>query len=166
VKDFPDLLVEHDPGDRELARVLAEVFAVAPDTVHIIDGIEHPLGPIRPDATLLVERRQVRGEAALHLQISLLHPDAERMVQTRSATLQMLKQLANRLGGTVITDDEGLDPSAFLAVRPEGEVEAVALDIDRLDEQRYVSVVSVEQRRTLDGGTVAARGRAPGVREP
>jgi len=164
--DFPDLLLERDPGDRELTRMLAEAFAVTPETVQIIDGIEHLHGSVRPETTLLVERRHVRGEAALHLQFALLHPDSERAVQARGA-VGVIQQLAKQLGATIITDDGGLDPSGYLIVRPDGMVEPTVLDDDRFDEDRYVSLMASKSLPSLEGGDMKqAQPVAPVVHKP
>lgn len=91
---------------------------------------------------MLVERRPLEGAFKLHLSVSLRHPGLERGVESRQATLATLQRLAARLDCALIVSDESLDPSAWLLIRGSGAIEAVTLDVERLDEDGFVSLLA------------------------
>jgi hypothetical protein len=144
-----DVLLENETNDAAIEHALAGVLDVPPDSVHVLDRLE-PGSVVAEGATALVERRPVRGDAALRLTVILQDDGLIARTAPRRVELGLLKGLAARLRTAVLTDDGALDPSGFLRLHPDGTVEAVVLDDARLDEEGYVSTRSERQPRAKE----------------
>jgi hypothetical protein len=139
---WEDVLVECPVVDTALATSLADVFAIEPKEVLIADPADDALPLLDDGVRVLVERRRLAGDFQLHLSLFLRDADLERAVDGRAATLAALQRLAARLGCAVLTGDESLDPSAWLLVRGSGPIDAVRLDVGRLDNDGFVALLT------------------------
>ncbi len=157
-----DVLIENDANDAAIEQALAGILDVPPGTVHVLDRLE-PGAVAAAGTTALVERRPVRGDAALRLTVILQDDGLIARTAPRRVELGLLKALAARLHTAVLTDDGALDPSGFLRFHPDGTVEAVILDDARLDEDGYVSARSDRQPRAKEQPALPA---TPTVRVP
>lgn len=139
---WEDVLIKCRAADDAIAESVADVFAIDPASVLIVDAVEDALGLVHDSVLVLVERKPLAGASRLHLSLALRHADLECRVQSRTATLAALQRLAARLDCAVITGDESLDPSAWLLIRGSGSVTPVTLDVERLDDDGFVSVLA------------------------
>lgn len=144
-----DVFLEAATPDAIIARRLGAVLGVSPGSIHVIDQIEPTLDP-PTGATALVERSVVRGDARRHLTVYLQDEGLTVRARSRSTTLRLLRDLARRLGTSIFVGDGELDPSGFLRIRPDGAVEAVAVDDERLDKAGFFSVLSSKRLEDED----------------
>ncbi len=153
---WQDVLVQCPAPDSVLAGAVADVFAIDPGVVLVVDDVTG-LDRIDDGVLVLVERRLLEGVFRLYATLTLRDARLERDVQSREATFAALQRLAARLDCAVLTDDESLDPSAYLLIRGSGTIEPVTLDDDRLDNEGFVSVLTSgadEHGLTGDGSSV------------
>lgn len=159
-----DVLIETEANDAAIEQALAGVLDVLPGSVQVLDRLEPGLAVVE-GTTALVERRPVRGDAALRLTVILQDDGLIARTAPRRVEMRLLKELVARLGTAQLTDDGALDPSGFLRFHPDGTVEAMSLDDARLDEDGYVSVRSDRQPRAK-GRPAPAPHATPTVRVP
>ena len=145
---WKDVLVQCHVADSTLARPVADTFAIDPQAVLIVDATEDILAMQRDDALVVVERRPLEGACKLVLSLFLRDVMLERDVDSRSATLEALGRLADRLGCTVLTGDESVDPTAWLVIRSSGAMEPVTLDVERLDRDGFVAAPTPRSSRS------------------
>jgi hypothetical protein len=136
-----DLFLEAETPDAQIAQGLGAALGVSPQSVHIIDRIEPDLD-VPAGTTALVERSAIRGDAHRHLTLYLQDEGLIGRTKTRPETIRLLRDLAQRLGTSIFVGDGELDPSGFLRIRPDGAVEAVAVDDEQLDAAGFFSVLS------------------------
>ena len=140
-----DVLVEQRVDDVDVARSFAAIFGVAPSDVVVSDLPVAP-GTDTEGRRILVERRRLHGDAALHLCVFLIDRWDDPDLAARE--MELLRGLAAFLKSPILSDD-GVDPSRFLRILPSSDVQPVLIDDARLDEEGYVAVLgpaSVESR--------------------
>ncbi len=140
------LLLEQARQDGALAVALAAVFDTSVDRVRIVDDAIDELDSASSGTAVIAERRPLRGGAHLAADVYLVDTSVERRA-ARSPDIEMVRQLAQHLDTAILTDDDGLDPSSFRRVAPDGSVEPVHLDDERLDEG-VVAVTSPDASRS------------------
>lgn len=138
-----DVFTEAAPDDAMIEHELAAILGVSPESVHVIDQIEPNLD-VPTGVAALVERSALRGDARRQLTVYLQDEGLIASTATRSVTIRLLRDLAQRLGTPVFVGDGELDPSGFLRIRADGSIEAVTVNNERLDEEDFFSVVSNE----------------------
>jgi hypothetical protein len=136
-----DILVERPVPDERLTCAFADAFGIASSAVVVIDDFLTTPTADTVGRNLVIERRRVRGDAALDLCVFDLGLDHESVVVRE---MDILTALAARLGSAVITDAADIDPSRFLRISESGEVQPVLIDDARLDAEGYVAVSTPE----------------------
>ena len=127
------LLIEQTRHDGALGEALAAVFDTSVDRVRIENDVIGEQGSLSDDIAILVERRPLSGSASLAVDVYLADAILERRA-TSVQDVELVRELAQHLDTAILTDDDDLDPSGFQRVRPNGLVEPVHLDDERLDE--------------------------------
>lgn len=130
--------VEHDA----LRLAVAEVFALDPSRIEIVDYPQRPTGPIPPEPRILLERVDHEGPFPLHLNIFLAGDALELPVADLAGTLVHARALASRLGTVMLFGTGPIGYEEQIRVMPDGTVDIVQLDGDELDEDRIVIIGS------------------------
>lgn len=156
-----DVLVEQDlTDDAAIEDALAAVLEVAPKSVRVIDEITPSLA-VSAGTMALVERRHLSGDARLQLTVYLQDTELIARTSSRRVTLMLLKELAARLETSLFVGDGGPDPTGFLLIRPNGQLEPIALDIN--EDREWVSALP-NQDDTGDDRRSLQSPRSPAVR--
>lgn len=135
------LLVEKPVRDTEIVGALASVFGTLVERVRVLDDVMVAATSETTGATILVERRPMRGGASLALDVYLLDDAIEQGV-TVIGDIALVRGLAGHLNTPIFMDDDDLDPSSYRRVGPDGSVEPVRLDDERLEEGSVVVIQS------------------------
>jgi hypothetical protein len=136
-----DVFIEGAPADDLIEQALAAILGVSPDSVRLLEQIEPSL-EVPTGTVALVECSAVRGDAHRHLTVYLQDERLIARTATRLTTIRLLRDLARRLESPVFVGDGELDPSGFLRIRPDGSIETVTVDDERLDEAGIFTVLT------------------------
>jgi hypothetical protein len=133
-----DRWISHDC----LRAAFAEAFAIDPSNIAITDYPELWTGPIPPEPRLHLGRVRQEGPFPLQLSVAVVGAEIERPVADLAGTLMRARELAKRLGATMLFGTGPIGYEEQIRVAPDGTVDIVQLDGDELDEERYVIVGS------------------------
>jgi hypothetical protein len=133
-----NLLIEREVADADLAAAMADIFGMEPASVLVVDDFMATPHAETDGRAILVDRRHVRGDAALDVEVFLIDRWEDPALEAHDEPV--LRALAERLASAILTDDGTPDPSCFLRYLPSGEFQPVLIDDDRLDGEGYVAV--------------------------
>jgi hypothetical protein len=119
-----------------LRSAFADVFGLDPSHIEITDCPELLTGPVPPEPRIHLERFPF----PLQLSVFLVGDALERPVSDLAGTLTRAKQLARRLGATMLFGTGPIGHDEQIRVMPDGAVDIVQLDGDEMDEDRFVIV--------------------------
>jgi hypothetical protein len=129
--------------DHQRLRVaFADVFNLSPLRIEIMDYPTLWTGPIPPEPRIVLERIGREGPFPLQLNVALAGDELERPVADLAGTLARAKELARRLGATMLFGTGPIGYEEQIRVAPDGTVDIVQLDGDALDEDRFVIIGS------------------------
>jgi hypothetical protein len=140
---FTELLVQRPLTTEELVAACTSLLAIPVAQIGVTSDIASHR--VDPAVRLICEVTPVRGDFAVRLG---LYPQDAGLL--RAATLSFSAQLAQRLGCACLASDASPNPYTWLLIRPDGQLEPVALDAFRLDQGEYVLA------GTPDGGRHSA----------
>jgi len=113
-----DRWIDHD----RLRADFADVFNLSPSRIEIMDYPTLWTGPIPPEPRIVLERIRREGPFPLQLNAALVGDELERPVSGLDGTLARAKDLARRLGATMLFGTGPIGYEEQIQVAPDGEV--------------------------------------------
>lgn len=127
------LLIEQARHDGAIGKALAVTFGTSAERVRIVDDAIGEPGMPFEGLDIVAERRPLGGSAQLVVDVYLVNSSVEQCAAI-TPDIELIRKLAQDLQTAILTDDDRLDPSGYRRVTPDGSVESVHLDDERLDE--------------------------------
>src|SRR4051812_40565442 len=125
-----------------LRAAFADAFNLEPSRIDVTDDTQSLTGPIPPVPRILLEHIRREGPFPLQLNIFIGGDELERPIESLDGTLVRARELARRLGATMLFGTGPIGYEEQIRVAPDGTVDIVRLDGDALDEDRFVIVGS------------------------
>ena len=138
---WQDLLLNRWVDEAPLRAATASAFGVPADAVAVIDNPEQ-LATTPATARVILERDRQYRDFPLQLLVVLRDEECARRFDGIEGVLRLTRELAGRLGATVLFAEGPVSPSEWVRVRPAGQVGVVSLDVDESGEVDSFFVVA------------------------
>ena len=136
---WEDVLIGCPVDTPRLQDALAATFSVPAEQVCVVDDIEDSLTLMQPTAALLVQRTPLDGgEFPVLASIYVRDDRLSQQASQSEEAVRLARRLSAELACDCLISDDDINPYTMLRVRPTGEIDAVTLEADALDQDQYV----------------------------
>lgn len=129
-----DLLINRNLSNDEVVAAISQVFSVSPADVLVVDDIAE--AEVRKHIRLLCERMPVQGDFSMKLSIYVRDSKLEQL-EPKST----VRQFCGVLYCKCLISDSSVNPFSMLLVQESEDIQPVALDPERLDENEEYIII-------------------------
>lgn len=141
---WTDLVLDREVSDEVLAGGLALAFDVPPAEITIVEAAGLDSASRRAPPPILVVRESLQGEYPLQISITLHRDELRHRVESDAAGEAVIAVLCAQWQCTCLFSDDGLNPFTWLRMLPDGLLQAVTVDAERLDDDQF-RIASVDR---------------------
>ena len=142
---WQDLMLDRWVDEAALRAATASAFDVPDTSVAVVDSDEQ-LAATPPSARVILERDRQYRDFPLQILVILRDDELTTRFGGFDGVLRVTRELAGRLGATVLFAEGPVSPSEWVRVLPTGQVDVVSLDVDEAGEIDSFFVVSASAR--------------------
>lgn len=128
-----DFLIDRNLSNDEVVATISQVFSVSPADVLVVDDIAE--ADVSESIRLLCERMSVQGDFSIRLSIYLR--DSKLELEPNS----IIRQFCGMLHCKCLISDSSVNPYSMLLVQESEDIQPVALDPERLDENEEYIII-------------------------
>ena len=129
-----DLLIDRDISKDEVVTAISQVFSVSPANVLVVDDIAE--AEVSEHIRLLCERMPVQGGFSMKLSIYIRDSKLEQLDPKST-----IRQFCGVLHCKCLISDSSVNPFSMLLVQESEDIQPVALDPERLDENEEYIII-------------------------